>query len=285
MSASTVPINALKQPAISGPVLAGAFATLFDGALLDSITSSFMPDPISKTGVKTIAISAETDVQLFRNDVNVRGENAAYRSYEVAGVTHVSREQHDLEVIAPLLPFVPSPPIRQNLATHSAFFRAAMEHLRRWMTDGTPPPPSVFLEGANYSALPLACVGLPISGIANIPRDGDGNARGGIRLPFMVAPLGRYDGIETQYGCRAGGFPQVAIVTGTFVRDDAVLDRYRNHGNYVSTVVKAARQAFERGWLLEDDREAYVRAAARCVVGRVSSRAITRDDLKACHDL
>lgn len=285
MSASIVPINALKQPALSGPVFSGAFAALFDGVILDSITSGFVPDPISKTGVKTIAVSAETDIQLFQNDVNVRGENPEYRSYEVAGVTHVSRDQHNLDAIARLLPSIPTPPIRQNLATHSAFFRAVMEHLRRWMTDGTPPPPSVALEGSSYSKLPLDCVGLPIPGIANIPRDPDGNALGGIRLPFLANPLGHYNGIETQYGCMAGGFPQVAIVTGTFVRDDAILDRYRNHGTYVSGVARAAKHAFEKGWLLEDDREAYVKAAARCVVGRVPTRAITLDDLKACHDL
>jgi hypothetical protein len=285
MSASAVPINALKLPAVSGPVFAGAFAARFDGVIMDSITSSFLPFPIAKTGVRTIAVSAETDVQLFRNDVNVRGENPDYRAYEVAGVTHVSRDQHDLDAIVPLLPVVPSPPTRQNLATHSPFFRAVMEHLRRWMTDGTPPPPSVFLDGSSYSVLPLACVGLPIPGIANIPRDADGNALGGIRLPFLASPLGRYDGIETQYGCRAGGFPQVAIVTGTFVRDDAILDRYRNHGRYVSGVARAAALAFENGWLLDDDVRAYVTAAARCVVGRVSTRAITADDLKACHDL
>jgi hypothetical protein len=255
----------------------------FDGAILDSITSSFSPDPIAKTGVKTIAISAETDIQLFRNDVNVRGETAEYRAYEVAGVTHVSREQHDLEAIASLLPVAPSPPVRENLATHSPFFRAAMEHLRRWMANGTLPPPSVFLDGAGYSTLPLACVGLPIPGIADIPRDADGNARGGVRLPFIVAPLGRYNGIETQYGCRAGGFPQVAIVTGTFVRDDAVLDRYRNHGKYVAAVASAARQAVEKGWLLDEDRAAYIKAASQCVVGRVATETITQDNLKACH--
>jgi hypothetical protein len=283
MSASIVPINALKQPALSGAVFASAFAARFDGAILDSITSSFSPDPIAKTAVKTIAISAETDIQLFRNDVNVRGETAEYRAYEVAGVTHVSREQHDLEAIASLLPVAPSPPVRQNLATHSPFFRAAMEHLRRWMANGTLPPPSVFLDGAGYSTLPLACVGLPIPGIADIPRDADGNARGGVRLPFIVAPLGRYNGIETQYGCRAGGFPQVAIVTGTFVRDDAVLDRYRNHGKYVAAVASAARQAVEKGWLLDEDRAAYIKAASQCVVGRVATETITQDNLKACH--
>jgi hypothetical protein len=285
MSASIVPINMLKQAELSGPVFAAAFAARFDGVVLDSITSSFAPHPISKTGVKTIAISAETDIQLFRNDMNVRGENPEYRAYEVAGVTHVSREQHDLDEIADLLPSAPSPPVRQNLATHSAFFRAMMEHLRRWMTDGTRPPPSVFLDGANYPTTSVTCVGLPIPGIASIPRDADGNARGGIRLPFMAAPLGHYNGIELQYGCIAGGFPQVAIVTGTFVRDDAILERYRNHGKYVSAVVRAARLAFEKGWLLEDDKEAFIRAAAHCAVGRVSPRAITLDDLKACHDL
>jgi hypothetical protein len=160
-----------------------------------------------------------------------------------------------------------------------------MEQLRRWMTDGTPPPPSVFLDGSNYPTTPLACVGLPIAGIASIPRDEAGNALGGVRLPFIAAPVGRYNGIELQYGCIAGGFPQVAIVTGTFLRDDAILGRYRNHGRYVSAVVRAARHAFENGWLLEDDMQAFIRSAARCAVGRASPGTITLDDLEACHDL
>lgn len=292
MSASTTPINLLKQPALSGPTFASAFAARYDGILLDSITSSFSPFPISKTGVKTIAVSSETDVQLFRNDLNVRGENAEFRAYEVAGVTHVSRDQHDLEAIAPWLPAPPSPPLRQNLATHSPLLRAMMEHLRRWMADGTPPPPSVHLDGSNYSLLPLSCTGLPIPGIANLPRDAEGNALGGVRLPFLRtqvdgkavgSPLGRYNGVEAQYGCSAGGFPQLAIVTGTFVRDDAMLDRYTSHGRYVVDVSRAAQWAFERGWLLEEDRDAYIRTAARCAVGREPARRITMEELEACH--
>jgi hypothetical protein len=292
MSASTGPINQLKLPAVSGPVFSAAFAAAYDGAILDSITSGFSPLPVAQTGVKTIAVSSETDVELFRNDVKVRGENLEYRAYEVAGVTHVSRDEHNLDVIVPRLPFVPSPPIRQNLATHSPFFRAAMEHLRHWMTDGTPPPPSVYLDGSNYPLLPLGCTGLPIPGIADIPRDSDGNALGGIRLPFhktdlgnqiVGSPLGRYNGIETQYGCIADGFPQVAIVTGTFIRDDSILDRYTTKGTYISGVAKAAEYAFGKGWLLEDDKDAYVQLATQCMVGKTPTQTITLDDLKACH--
>src|SRR5262249_45052514 len=195
-------------------------------------------------------------------------------------------------------PFTPSPPTRQNLARDSAVFRAMMEHLRHWITEGTPPPPSVSLDGSNYSLSPLPCQGLPIPGIANIPRDSDGNALGGVRLPHMLttqcagskcqtmgSPLGVYNGIETQYGCSAGGFPQVAIVTGTFTRNDAILDRYTDHGKYVSGVSKAADYAFEKGWILEEDRDAYIQQAAQCAVGHASTEDITMDDLKACHEL
>lgn len=302
MSQSTVPLNLLKQPALSGPMFSAAFAALYDGMIWDSITAGFLPFPISKTGVKTIAVSAETDVQLFRNDLLVRGENLEYRSYEVAGVTHVSQDEHNLDEIVPtLFPFVPDPPVRPDLATHSPVFRAMMEHLRLWMTDGTPPPPSVSLDGSNYPILPLPCVGLPIPGIADIPRDSDGNALGGIRLPHLLtkvdeecvgddcktrgSPLGTYNGIETQYGCSAGGFPQVAIVMGTFIRDDEILDRYTNHGKYVSGVSKAADFAFEQGWILEEDVDAYTQDAAHCVVGHVDTEDITLDDLKDCHNL
>jgi Alpha/beta hydrolase domain len=283
MSASTAPLNALKQPDMSSPELSAAFAARYDGIIWDSITAGFLPFPISKTGVKTIAVSAETDIQLFRTDVQVRGENPEYRSYEVAGVTHVSKDQHNLEMIVPLLPFTPVPPTRQNLATHSPFFRAVMEHLRAWMTAGTPPPPSVSLDGSNYSLSPLSCGVMPIPGIANIPRDADGNASGGIRLPHVAVPLGLYDGVETEFGCGPDPFSQLAIVTGTFTRNDSILDRYKNPGTYISSVAQAAESAFEKGWLLEEDKDAYIRSATQCVVGRVPTARITLNDLKACH--
>jgi hypothetical protein len=132
--------------------------------------------------------------------------------------------------------------------------------------------------------LPLACVGLPIPGIADIPRDADGNALGGVRLPHQAVPIGRYNGLESQYGCSAGGFPQVAIVTGTFTRVDAILARYRNHGKYVSAVAHAAKFAYQQGWLLEEDRDAYIASAAHCDVGRVAAGDLTLDDLAACHE-
>jgi hypothetical protein len=297
MSASTVPLDMLKQPALVGAPAAAAFAALYDGMIWDSITAGFLPFPIAKTGVPTIAVSSETDVQLFRNDVLVRGENPQYRSYEVAGVTHVSRDEHNLDDIVPNLTVPPSGTIRQDLASHSPVHRAMLEHLRLWVTVGTPPPPSVWLDGSGYSLTPLPCVGLPIPGIANLPRDSHGNALGGIRLPFLAtavcaggkckeigSPLGHYNGIETQFGCSAGGFPQVAIVTGTFLRDDTLIDGYENHGEYVSGVSQAAQYAFEQGWILEEDIEGFTSLAGECVVGHASASDITLDDLKACHN-
>lgn len=295
MSASTVPLNALKQVALSGPVFSSAFAALYDGIIWDSITAGFLPPtvPIAMTGVKTINISAQTDVELFANHLKVRGENPEFRSYEVAGGTHVSRDEHNLEEIGALLPSPPSPPTRQNLVTHSPVFRAMMEHLRAWMTEGIPPPPSVFFDGSNYPFLPISCVGLPIPGIANVPRGPDGNVLGGVRLPYLQtvvdgktigSPLGQYNGIELQYGCSAGGFPQVAIVTGNFIRNDALIGGYKNHGDYVSGVSQAAQYAFEKGWILQEDVEAYSSAAAHCVVGHAAPADITLDDLTACYE-
>ncbi len=300
MSASTVPLNLLKQPALVGPAFAAAFADLYDGLLWDSITFGFLPFPVSKTGVPTIEVSAETDVQLFRNDF-LRGDNATYRHYEIAGVTHVSIDEHNLDDILPGLPFVPDPVVRQNPQTHSPVFRAMMEHLRIWVTVGTPPPPGVNLDGSNYAFLPLMCQGLPIPGIADIPRDSDGNALGGIRLPHMRtqvdpacvgdscqtrgSPLGVYDGINTQHPCKAGGFEQVVIVMGTYTPDEAILDRYTNKGKFVSGISNAADFAFEQGWILEEDIENYTSTAAHCVVGHVDTEDITLDDLKDCHEI
>jgi hypothetical protein len=70
---------------------------------------------------------------------------------------------------------------------------------------------------------------------------------------------------------------------GTFIRDDDILDRYKNRGKYVSGVSKAAEFAFEQGWILEEDVDAYTETAAHCVVGHVDTEDVTLDDLKDCH--
>lgn len=299
MSASTVPIIALTQP--GGPFTAD-FAARVDGILLDSFTSNVSPLNVIQTGVpKTIAISAETDVVFFRNDLKVRGETPDYRSYEIAGAAHVTRDQHDWDDILQMLPFTPDPAVRPNLARDSGVFRAMIEHLRRWITVGSPPPPSVALDGSNYASLPFNCPGVPIPGIADIPRDADGNALGGVRLPFLRtrlnkrclgpfclgvgAPLGAYNGVETQYDCTLGSWVQVALVTGTYIRDDDILARYWSHGRYVLGVTTAAQYAFGKGWILREDRNAYIRSAAQCVVGRIPTEDITQVDLKDCHSL
>jgi hypothetical protein len=166
------------------------------------------------------------------------------------------------------------------------------EHLRAWVTKGIEPPPSVFFTGANYPFGPLPCfTNLPIPGVALIPRDADGNVLGGVRLPFVRttvgnrtvgSPLGTYNGMETQYGCTAGGFSQVAIVTGTFVRNDALIGSY-SHGSYVSGVAKAAAHALAQRWILPEDALGYIITAAFCPVGLKPPGSITRNDLIACH--
>lgn len=281
-SASTGPIVQLK---FQSHPLAAAFAATFDASLIDSTTSGFGTVTMPKDGGLTIVISSETDVVLFRNDLTMRGQTSTYRQYEIPGSSHVTTDQHDLDDIVAGLPFAPTPPVRHSLAKNSPVHRAMMEHLRRWMNDGTPPPPSVTLDGSNYPLTPLPCVGLPIPGIATIPRDADGNALGGVRLPYLARPLGHYNGIELQYGCSAGGFPQVAIVAGTFIRDDAMINRYKNHGEYVSGVSKAADFAFQQGWILDADRQAYKDQAGQCPVGRIPTEELTLDDMKFCHDL
>jgi hypothetical protein len=282
-SASTGPIVQLK---FQTHPLAAAFAATFDASFIDSTSSGFGTITIPKDGGLTIVISSETDVALFRNDLTMRGQTPTYRQYEIGGSNHVTTDQHDLDDIVLALPFVPTPPIRHNFAKNSPVHRAMMEHLRRWMTDGTPPPPSVTLDGSNYSTIGIPGCGLPLrAGIREHPPRRRRNALGGVRLPYLVTPLGHYFGFELQYGCSLGGFPQVAIVTGTFIRDDAILDRYTNHGKYVSGVSRAADLAYQQGWITEEDRQAYKDQAGACPVGRLPTEEITRDDLKFCHDL
>jgi hypothetical protein len=210
------------------------------------------------------------------------GDTARYRSYEIAGAQHFSWgtvAQNGQSGAAILLPdladsvselaaisgvspdYVLSvidafdcvethPLIYANPLDWNPVLRALFVAMGEWITNDTPPPPSMWLTPT---------VGEARYGDASIKRDSVGNALGGIRLPDVEVGRGRFYGVSPD-SPPAGGI----IFAGAYVDRH---NRFRNHGAYVSAFAAQANALLANRLLLNDDHEALITSAAESAVG------------------
>jgi hypothetical protein len=210
-------------------------------------------------GGKVIAINPEPDVEWSGFDA--RGETPDYRVIEVAGVSHLPVTFVDFRGVG-----VP----RQNPVDAFPVFRAALTNLQRWLR-GTEPPPSVYITLQEGPAGDL--LGVPFK---EAVRDADGNALGGVRLPHLPtglkngkmsgAPLGTYKGLDLDFKDTNRFF----LISGTFVpfSQDRLRALYPNHDAYVSAVSLAVKDLEAKRYILQEDADAYIEAAARSAIGQ-----------------
>jgi hypothetical protein len=104
--------------------------------------------------------------------------------------------------------------------------------------------------------------------------DEDGNEKGGIRLPDVVAPLGTYTGWNLRRA-EMGAPDQLSRWSGSFFAFAAteaerkrtgdprasIESRYPSHADYVRRVQAAARELVSRGFLLQEDVAPFVERA------------------------
>lgn len=198
-------------------------------------------------GSKVIHVAAQGDVEaLFNAGWSRFPDNPDWRQYELAGVSHIP---------APLLPGVDE---NQNPISSKPVFRAAFYNLARWVTEGITAPPSRFLKGT-----------LNADGTFDTDLDEDGNALGGLRLPHLEqridgtvagAPLGSYAGKHPE-----GGPDDFFWYGGYYVPFTAeeIAERYPDHETYVQRIMRAADYLLEAGYILDEDRDAYIKEARR----------------------
>jgi hypothetical protein len=212
-------------------------------------------------GSKAIAIMTEATVQFIATP-RFEEEPEHWRQYELAGVAHTN------PAITPDGPLILSDD--RNRVVHIPVFRAALHNLTQWVTDGVEPPPSRFLEGELVDDFPMF----------ELELDEHGHAIGGLRLPHMErevngapagAPLGIYTSLNPEYlgyWMEEPSFDAFAgvltSITGTFEPfDEAEMqERYPNHGTYANRVARAALALYQDGYILAEDRRAYVQDAA-----------------------
>ena len=176
-----------------------------------------------------------------------------------------------------------------NVVQTSFLFRALLDALDRWATDGVPPPPSrvprrsdgtlVAVEAwrSAFPRIPGALAPRTPNGFDGstaeayavlVPAvDPDGNEIAGIRAPMVAAPLATYTGWNVRsrgFGHGAmHGFDGATIVFPETVDEVAatgdprrpILERYGRGDGYVARIRAAAETLIAEGFMLEEDLE------------------------------
>ena len=200
-------------------------------------------EPLSNVG-RVVFVASEgdqivSDAEQFRRAAPLPD----YRVYEVAGAPHLATPDNPLD--------------------HAAVMRAIFVAADLWVRDDIAPPPSVLLEEASPGAPD------PVYGfVTGIARDGDGNAWGGVRLPDLQVGRAQFIAVDLSIP----GLP----ITGTSVdltcapAHDASGDapRFRNHGDYVSALVRQVNHLRKTRFLLPEDATMLRQGAATSTVGR-----------------
>lgn len=230
-------------------------------AAFDRLQGDF--EPLEGTG-RVVFVESEgdlvvSDAEQFRDAVGVPG----YRVYEVAGAAHAPRATNPLN--------------------HFLVVRAMFVAGDRWVRSGTEPPSSTLLETAPPGEVD------PVYGWeTGIARDGDLNARGGVRLPDLAVGRKRYvasdsatrpeslpPGVPASFSVLSGSTADLACEPAPGSGTDA--PRFCDHEAYVDAFGRQVEELRRRGFLLEADAGALKERAAASEVGEPGSCGPERD--------
>lgn len=232
-------------------------AGVFDG-FLPSISGGFATPVNAKAAAE--ASGSETGAMgragsLFRDDLatplflvnsecEARGYHAyrrpdddTFRFWEVAGTPHDNRmapgpaEGGEGRILNPL--------------SYLPFQAMALQHLVRWIEDGTPPPIFAGMEKT-----------VAEDGRAHLIRDDSGNAKGDLRHPALEAPTAEYHGANGQ----APGFGR--LFGWALPHDpEVVRARFGSASSYLKSYAEAVDSLIDRAAVRAIDRDQIIAAA------------------------
>jgi hypothetical protein len=228
---------------------------IFDGYL--SVENATYDRPLD---VPMIHLNTQGEYNSFNGIANRRPDGDEpgnqYRRYEIAGLPHVTvrRDRPLPTAIRPEPLPVPgaNSPLRstadvcqERFPKNSqpsdfpgfVFSAAAFRNLYEWVENGTPPPKGAPLEaGANGTTI----------------LDANGNARGGVRSPYVDLPVATY-GVGSD-DCLLYGYRSLF---------DAAKNRslYTDRDEYVRQVRVSVAQLVKRRWILASDAPFIVKEA------------------------
>jgi hypothetical protein len=176
-------------------------------------------------------------VYTSQGGANVRRPDAdsptdRYRLFEITGASHSSARGGDCGGAPSSFP-------------GPLFVRAAVAQLYRWAEAGTAPPEADRIE-------------MDTIDIVSIPSaDEVGNARGGVRSPFVDVPLVHY-----QVVAGGSGLTCAFVGTETALPADVLASRYGDVETYIEQFTESLDATIEAGYLLEADRARILEDAA-----------------------
>lgn len=211
----------------------------------------------SDLNVPVLTLQMETDMTLLGFAAARQPDSDRFRLWEVAGTAHAdtytvvtgfndlgdSPEAAKVLVIAEPLPGIISCPLPLNSGPQHFIVNTAFSALNQWIREGTPPPIAPRLD---------VDLGPPV----RIGRDEHGNALGGIRTPYVDAPIATLSG-EGQTGS------VLCILFGTTTPFSAqkLATLYPDQATYVAAVNESTDAAVADGFILPADA-ALIKAAA-----------------------
>jgi hypothetical protein len=193
-----------------------------------------MPDPLTlRTDSRAPVLVLESEFDVLRSWRARQPDSEHFRLWEVAGSTHqdayVERTLH-AQFARDLDQRLPGCDCAVNDMPFHYVENAALSGLRQWARDGSSAPelPRIALQDGE------------------VVRDEYGNARGGIRLPYLDVPIAQYGPVGTPDFCALRGFVKPFTpdqLAALYPTRDAYLDRFD----------AATRVAVEAGYLLGPD--------------------------------
>jgi hypothetical protein len=197
---------------------------------------------------RVMVVNSETEAMPF---YPVRqADSDRFRYWEVAGGSHAPTAQMKMILEKTERDAVASASSGGHHASDVMWLPvadAAIRHVHNWINGGPPPPAQSLIE----------ITGTPIP---TIVRDGDGNARGGVRLPDLEVPIARYAGNNG-----SNGMASIAGLTDPFSAAK-LRQLYPSHEDYVLKVVRAAHLAEARGVIPAYRRREYCEQAKAATV-------------------
>jgi hypothetical protein len=194
--------------------------------------------------IPVLQFNSQTEALYFANQR--QPDTDKYRSWEIAGASHMpnrmtgaSRKIWERDgMIDPTRTFWDIS--RMNEVDWHNAFDAALLHVHRWINGGSPPPqmPPIQVEGRDYAY------------------DQYGNVQGGVRMPEMEVPIGRYV---------AGPIYPLIGYTVPF-SPERLRQLYPTHEAYVAKITAAANAAKDAGIILPEAVDEYIQAANRAPV-------------------
>ncbi len=240
-------------------------ADVFDGYLVHSRgggSSGLAQEPLpavpapgvvrirTDLNVPVLTVQSETDLTLLGSAPDRQDDSEYFRWWEIAGTAHADTytllvgmgdtggnpRAAEIIVTADPIPGIIYCDNPINSGPHHFVLKAGVRALNAWVRDGVAPPTSPRLQLSED--------------LSEYVRDEVGNTVGGIRTPYVDAPIAQLLG-ETP-----GGSAFCFLFGKTIPLDEDTIDAlYSDNQDYLDAVTASTNAAIEGGFLLPEDAD------------------------------